>query len=309
MAGTFLAVVFLAAPALAVEKKAAPKLDRFTEILPAPVVNDRQMVDQFAKEFGVMVDAGETKTCSELVEAFGEGKDIRIAPEQGATYVANGRRKSPSALYRDHIDSILMFSSVYKCGKCDHWHPGSVATAWVWDAKGILVTNYHLVGGEDNNHSAAVMTRDGRIFPVIELLAADKAADIAVVRVDLGDETLTPLALGPSPKIGDDVVVLSNPKQRLFTFTKGYVSRYFSRASKPKGGVITRMTITADYASGSSGGPILDNRGRVVGMVCSTVTAHASKKGAEGKPERGDVQMVFKDSVPVAALRVLLESE
>lgn len=291
------------------KKNNLPSLDRFTETLPAPVVNDRQTIDRFSKEFGAIVDAGEATPCSELMEAFGDSEEARIAPARVAQAAAEGQPKSPAALYRDHMDSVLMFANVFKCGKCDNWHPGSGATAWVWGEKGILVTNYHLVGGEDKNHCVAVMTRDGRIFPVVEILAVDKAADIAVIRVDLGDETLVPLALGPSPEIGDDVVVLSNPKQRLFSFTKGYVSRYFTRPDNYGAGMITLMTITADYASGSSGGPILDDHGRVVGMVSSTVSARASKKGPDGKPEMGDVQMVFKDSVPVAAIRALLESE
>jgi serine protease Do len=302
-------VLLSAFPASAAEAKPVVSLDRFSETLPSPVINDRQMIERFAREFGAMVDAGEAKTSAELVEAFGASKDVRIAAELVAEPAIDGKPKSPSAIYRDHVDSVLMFSSVYKCGKCEHWHSGSAASAWVWGSKGILVTNYHLVGGDNNDRCAAVMTRDGRIFPVVELLAADEAADIAVVRVDLGEETLTPLALGPSPEIGDDVIVLSNPKKRLFSFTKGYVSRYFSRPAKRGGGLITQMTITADYAAGSSGGPILDEQGRVVGMVCSTVSARASKKGEDGKMKNGDVQMVFKDSVPVASIRALLKPE
>jgi S1-C subfamily serine protease len=65
----------------------------------------------------------------------------------------------------------------------------------------------------------------------------------------------------------------------------------------------TAMSITADYAKGSSGGPALDASGAVVGIASSTQSIYY---GSE-KPEQGPLQMVVKNCVPVAALRAMVK--
>jgi hypothetical protein len=65
------------------------------------------------------------------------------------------------------------------------------------------------------------------------------------------------------------------------------------------------MEITADYGAGSSGGPILDKYGNLIGIVCSTREVGKDAKNEEGK----DIyfqQMVIKQAVPVKALMWLL---
>jgi S1-C subfamily serine protease len=82
-----------------------------------------------------------------------------------------------------------------------------------------------------------------------------------------------------------------------FAFTQGIVSgRYRSqlRGETP----INVLTITADYAQGSSGGPILNEHGAVVGMVCETLTI--SDDNDEG-------QMTWKFTRPSSSILALLE--
>lgn len=143
---------------------------------------------------------------------------------------------------------------------------------------------------------------------MVEVLAANKNADISVLRVDTGGKKFkSALHLGAQPEVGTDVVVLSNPKRRFFSLTKGYVSRYFMKPIDSKEAKIPQMTITADYAVGSSGGPVVDLAGNVVGMVRSTQTVLAGGKDDGKGHSDGMVQMVFKDCVPVAAIRAMLD--
>ena len=64
------------------------------------------------------------------------------------------------------------------------------------------------------------------------------------------------------------------------------------------------MSITADYARGSSGGPVLNEHGAVVGMVCSTRTTYY---GTKGKDKDDDVQMIVKFCIPGESIRALLK--
>jgi S1-C subfamily serine protease len=62
------------------------------------------------------------------------------------------------------------------------------------------------------------------------------------------------------------------------------------------------MAITADYAKGSSGGPVLNARGEVVGMVSSTNSIYYTRE----KGQNQNLQMVIKSCVPVGAISKLL---
>ena len=91
---------------------------------------------------------------------------------------------------------------------------------------------------------------------------------------------------------------------RFFSYTAGRVSRFYRRTGKDRR-PSTWMAITADYAYGSSGGPVFNDRGQVVGMVSSTSSLYyQGKKAVEEK--KGPLQMVMKNCVSLAEMRRLL---
>ena len=65
------------------------------------------------------------------------------------------------------------------------------------------------------------------------------------------------------------------------------------------------MSITADYAKGSSGGPVVDDAGHVVGMVSTTESIYYGSRANDPKDPKGPLQMVVKNCVPVEAIRHL----
>ena len=83
----------------------------------------------------------------------------------------------------------------------------------------------------------------------------------------------------------------------------GIISRY--QKTKRANKIVPMMTITADFAQGSSGAPILDDRGRVVGLVTSTSSVYYPAKN--GKKEQ--LQMVFKQCVPGASILKLISGK
>ncbi len=202
----------------------------------------------------------------------------------------------PDEFYSRCKASVLAIGRLYKCGKCTKWHLSS-ASGFALSEDGVIATNYHVVDSKEGVALGA-MDSNGKTFVVSEVLAANKSDDVAILR--LLDAKLTPLPLADRAPVGTAVSVISHPDGRYFTMTKGDVSRYFVARSKT--GQANRMAITADYAKGSSGAPVLDATGSVVGMVSATNSIYYSRE----KGHNENLQMVIKSCVPVDAIHRLL---
>jgi S1-C subfamily serine protease len=190
-------------------------------------------------------------------------------------------------------------SSVYKCNKCSKWHLSGSATTWCLTADGVFVTNYHVFESARGVVTGVCMP-DGKVAAVKEILAADRTADVCLFRVQ--GEVFQPLPLAGPAAVGTKVRVLSHPEGRFFFQTSGEVARYHRRPGRGKVAPSTWMSVTADFARGSSGGPVIDPAGRVVGMVSNTQSIYYESSGKEPK---GPLQMVVKNCVPAEAIRCL----
>jgi S1-C subfamily serine protease len=144
------------------------------------------------------------------------------------------------------------------------------------------------------------MTRDGKTYGVKEVLAANRADDVVILQLDMGGAKLKPLSLAPNTPIGTDVTVISHPNRRFYSLSAGVVSRYCRRRTKR--GTTNMVAITADFARGSSGGPVFDDRGNVAAMVASTSSVYYTQ--TKGKQQ--NLQMVFKQCVPSASILKLV---
>jgi S1-C subfamily serine protease len=140
------------------------------------------------------------------------------------------------------------------------------------------------------------MTRDGRVCPVREVLAVDAINDLLILQVE-GDG-FTPLPIATGVEQGASVWVLSHPEFEFYTFTSGTVSGYYTLTSNE--GEWTLMNITADVATGSSGAPVFNENGAVVGIARQIRNIWSKDK------ER---QMVTKSCIPSSALLKLTGSK
>jgi S1-C subfamily serine protease len=164
---------------------------------------------------------------------------------------------------------VFVIGSVYKDADGE-WQDGLYATAWVVAADGVLVTNWHVFEDLEPNEVFAALDHKGNVYPVTDFLGGDKVADVAVFRIDAKD--LAPLPVAESyAEVGSWVGVLSHPGDNFFVFTTGAVTRY-STNKNDDGRRERWMGLTAEYAGGSSGAPILNNRGAVTGMAALTLT-------------------------------------
>ncbi len=198
--------------------------------------------------------------------------------------------------------SVLVLSKVYKCGRCTRWHDRS-AGAFAITADGVIVTNHHVVASPKPDEKALVATAaNGKVYVVKEILAANKLNDVAILKLDMpAGEKLTPARIADRAIPGENVYVISHPVSRFYTLTKGVVSR--NAMMHTPAGSSRRLYITAEFAKGSSGSPIFNGRGEVVGIVSSTQSIYYTQTGEEQK----NLQMVFRNCVPAASVYSLLK--
>lgn len=276
---------------------------------PAPptYIDDEAVQQAFTAKLGKLARAGRCLSADKLREQAAADRTAKLTPA-----APGDRRLDPEDVYDAARKSVLVFGSV--ADDTGEYVDGRMATAWVLAADGVVVTNWHVLDQIEAGERFGAMTQDGRAFPVTGVLAVDKAADIAVVKLDAAGLVPLPLAARP-PRVGAWVGVLGHPGDRYFTFTQGHVSRY--TAQKPADGPAERwMSVTAEYAYGSSGSPVLDRTGAVVGMAALTESLDyppdAGPAPAAGSPnppppaeaDRGSrLQMVVKLVTPLADLR------
>jgi putative serine protease PepD len=146
-------------------------------------------------------------------------------------------------------------------------------TGFVVNRDGTLVTNAHVVA--DNDTAQVSFGDSGRMIDA-EVLGTDVSSDLAVLRVDPGSvDRLRPLPLADSDRVrvGDGVVAVGNPFGLDRTATAGIVSAVGREIRAPDGFQIDHVIQTdAPINPGNSGGPLLDARGRVIGVNTQIAT-------------------------------------
>ncbi len=137
-------------------------------------------------------------------------------------------------------------------------------SGFIYSEDGLVVTNHHVVDGAE---SVKVRTTDGRDL-VAKVLGSDPLTDLALVKIE-GASGLPTAALGESSKarVGDWVVAIGSPMGLEHTASVGIVSAK-GRGSLGlyKDSYLDFLQTDADIAPGSSGGPLFDLEGRVIGI-------------------------------------------
>ena len=154
----------------------------------------------------------------------------------------------------------------------EEFYQQGVGSGFVIDEKGHIVTNNHVV---EDAEELQVTFYDGTVVRA-EIMGTDPDSDLAVIRVDVPESSLSPVELGDSDtvEIGQRAIAVGNPFGLRGTLTTGIVSALgrslpLGRASVVVGG---RFSIQRNQPPakannpGNSGGPLLDSQGRVIGV-------------------------------------------
>lgn len=148
----------------------------------------------------------------------------------------------------------------------------------VIDTEGHILTNHHVVGGAKE---IAVTLYNGKTYDATAI-GADPLNDLAVIRIDASADELFPVAFGDSRtlKVGMNVFALGNPFGLERTLTTGIISS-LNRSLQIHGNWKIKSIIQIDAAinPGSSGGPLLDSHGRLIGINTAIATTSGQSSG------------------------------
>src|SRR5690349_3894998 len=132
-----------------------------------------------------------------------------------------------------------------------------------------IVTNRHVIDGA---YRAEVHSVSGSSYQVKSVLAVDAEADVALLKVDAPPNLVRPLSLDrTSPQEGESIVVIGNPFGLEGSVTNGIVS-----AVRDIPGFGRIIQITAPISPGSSGSPVVNMQGQVIGVATLQVAGGRS---------------------------------
>lgn len=153
---------------------------------------------------------------------------------------------------------------------CDNGSNASLGSGF-FIRPGIVVTNYHVIKGMlRGTVRPAGGNKTGQRFPISVILDIDEKADLALLGVPEAKIAFLPtLTLNSSntPKVGETIYALGNPEGLTGTISQGIISAgariiYGSRV----------LQISASISHGSSGGPVVDSQGQVIGVAVGSIT-------------------------------------
>ena len=196
------------------------------------------------------------------------------APDQARRYTVPELVKamSPAVVYIGNVDAS--------------GEEATFGSGFVVDPSGVIVTNYHVIEGAS---ALRVKMKDGEIYDRVDVLEYDTRRDLAVIKIR-AFKPLPTLALAEGEvEVGEEAVAIGNPKGLEHTVSAGIISA-FRQAEGYR-----LVQISVPISPGSSGGPLFNLEGRVIGITSAGVMA----EGAQN----------LNFAVPVAYVRPLLDTK
>jgi S1-C subfamily serine protease len=210
--------------------------------------------------------SGQPVPASQAAQAAG---DARLTEDERNT-IDVVRKTRNSVVYITNLQYVrdFFYSS-------DQPVPRGSGSGFVWDDRGHIVTNFHVIDEGDK----FMVSLPNQKQVEATLVGREPSLDIAVLKLNERVTDVTPVTIGTSHdlQVGQKVIAIGNPFGFDHTVTKGIVSA-LGRSMPGAGGVTIRDMIQTDASinPGNSGGPLLDSAGELVGMN----TMLASPSGA-----------------------------
>jgi 2-alkenal reductase len=189
--------------------------------------------------------------------------------------------KATIAIFEANAPSVVNIRS--RVLRPDEWRGLSVSegtgTGLVWDERGYVVTNYHVV--QDAVSNLTVRFPGGVEYPALFVGGAAEY-DIAVLKLTETAENLRAIPLGSAKdlRVGQSVFAIGNPFGLDSSLSTGVVSALDRAIRSPRGTPIQgAIQVDAAINPGNSGGPLLDSAGRLIGMNTAIVSPSGANAG------------------------------
>jgi S1-C subfamily serine protease len=143
--------------------------------------------------------------------------------------------------------------------------PRGSGSGFIWDDRGHIVTNNHVVAGAS---AANVRLADGRDVSA-SLVGVSPAHDLAVIRIEVENlPSALPVGASSDLRVGQSTFAIGNPFGLDWTLTTGIISALDRSLPAEDGRALIEHLIQTDAAinPGNSGGPLLDSAGRLIGV-------------------------------------------
>ena len=206
----------------------------------------------------------------------------RERPEVSTVNVTGGEKLTYTEIYNANVDSCVSINAS-ATGYNFFMQPVKTASSgsgFIITEDGYIVTNYHVI----ENSTDVEVTLDSGVTYTAQVVGGDESYDIAVLKVDPGEDKLQPVVLGTSSslQVGDEIVAIGNPLGELtFSMSEGIVS-CVNREINVDGTPFNMIQITAAINEGNSGGPLFNIYGEVVGIVSAKYSSSSSGNSVEG---------------------------
>ena len=211
-------------------------------------------------DFAVDIDPDGDNRAESYAELTGPSDIERSVPDGSFTLETVTRAGREELSYQD-IYATVAPSVVNIMAYSDS--AGSYATGVILSEDGYILTNQHVVAGCS---AARVVTADNESYDAL-LVGEDANTDLALLKIDA--EGLTPAEFGDSDElvVGDECFAIGNPLSVRYqsTFSNGIISA-LNRNVEVNGYSMTLIQTTAALNEGSSGGPLINIYGQVVGI-------------------------------------------
>jgi S1-C subfamily serine protease len=216
------------------------------------------------------------------------GKDTTtvVQPAAGGAGLANPTPDAltPREIYKRDAPGVVYISADIGASQASPFAPGgdsgggtATGSGFVIGTSGSIVTNAHVVEGA---RRVSVRFSDSKIATA-KVAGMDPSTDLALLLVDTDGLDLTPLSLGSSKRVqvGDPTVAIGNPFGLDRTLTTGVVSALQRSIPSLQQGFWINNVIQTDAAinPGNSGGPLIDARGKVIGVNSQIETGGAGR--------------------------------
>ena len=148
-------------------------------------------------------------------------------------------------------------------------------SGFVYDSAGHIVTNAHLVSGAD---AINVTLRNALVLPA-EWLGLDSFSDLAALKIAADELAPLPMGVSADVQVGQRAIVIGNPFGLSSSMTTGIISglgrtlpsaALVDAGERPDFDNPSIIQMDASISPGNSGGPLLDSRGRVIGLTTAT---------------------------------------